>query len=156
MNRSSSTTISAELGLKLVVPQQTIVPLVASMYYSGGDPYAVRMAFHVGTDEPVEWIFARDLLAAGIESRQGEGDVQVWPSHESCAETGSVDLTASRETGQKILNIELSSPFGQAHFEAPAQAMSAFLRRTFQIVPAGQESSYIDIEAELNDLLRKA
>ena len=156
MNRSSSTTISAELGLKLVVPQQTIVPLVASMFYSGSDPYAVRMAFHVGTDEPVEWIFARDLLAAGIESRQGEGDVQVWPSHESCAETGSVDLTASRETGQKILNIELSSPFGQAHFEAPAQAMSAFLRRTFQIVPAGQESSYIDIEAELNDLLRKA
>jgi len=70
MNRSSSTTISAELGLRLVVPQQTIVPLVASLYYSGSDPYAVRMAFHVGTDEPVEWIFARDLLAAGIESRR--------------------------------------------------------------------------------------
>ena len=50
------------------------------MFYSGSDPYAVRMAFHVGTDEPVEWIFARDLLAAGIESRQGEGDVHVWPS----------------------------------------------------------------------------
>jgi hypothetical protein len=156
MNRSSSTTISAELGLKLVVPQQTIVPLVASMYYSGSDPYAVRMAFHVGTDEPVEWIFARDLLAAGIESRQGEGDVHVWPSHGPCAETGSLDLTASREAGEKVLNIELSSPFGQAHFEAPAQAMAAFLRRTYQIVPAGQESSYIDIEAELNDLLRKA
>ena len=75
MNRSSSTTISAELGLRLVVPQQTIVPLVASMFYSGSDPYAVRMAFPVGTDEPVEWIFARDLLAAGIESRQGDGDV---------------------------------------------------------------------------------
>ena len=69
MSSSSSTTISAELGLRLVVPQQTIVPLVASLYYSARDPYAVRMAFHVGTDEPVEWIFARDLLAAGIESR---------------------------------------------------------------------------------------
>ena len=54
------------------------------------------------------------------------------------------------------MNIELSSPFGQAHFEAPAQAMSAFLARTYQIVPAGKESSYIDIEAELNDLLRNA
>ena len=95
MNRSSSTTISAELGLKLVVPQQTIVPLVASMYYSGSDPYAVRMAFHVGTDEPVEWIFARDLLAAGIEARQGEGDVQVWPSAESAAET-AVDSESFR------------------------------------------------------------
>ena len=149
MNRSSSTTISAELGLRLVVPQQTIVPLVASMYYSGKDPYAVRMAFHVGTDEPVEWIFARDLLAAGIESRQGDGDVQVWPSARSCAES---DLSAEG----KVLNIELSSPFGQAHFEAPAQAMSAFLQRTYQIVPAGQESTVIDIEAELNDLLRNA
>jgi len=159
MNRSSSTTISAELGLKLVVPQQTIVPLVASMYYSGSDPYAVRMAFHVGTDEPVEWIFARDLLAAGIEARHGDGDVQVWPSSTSVAETSGLDMIGaaeSRETQGKVLNIELSSPFGQARFEAPAEAMAAFLQRTYQIVPAGQESRYIDIETELNDLLRNA
>jgi hypothetical protein len=159
MNRSSNTTISAELGLRLVVPQQTIVPLVASLYYSGSDPYAVRMAFHVGTDEPVEWIFARDLLAAGIESRQGDGDVQVWPSPVSAAETGDLDpIDAAELTGtrEKVLNIELSSPFGQAHFEAPAEAMSAFLRRTYQIVPAGRESRHIDIETELNDLLRNA
>jgi len=126
------------------------------MYYSGSDPYAVRMAFHVGTDEPVEWIFARDLLAAGIESRQGDGDVQVWPSASSCAESADLDVIGSAEPGGEILNIELSSPFGQAHFEAPAQAMSAFLQRTYQIVPPGKESRYIDIEAELNDLLRNA
>ena len=155
MNRSGSTTISAELGLRLVVPQQTIVPLVASMHYSGSDPYAVRMAFHVGTAEPVEWIFARDLLAAGIESRQGEGDVQVWPSSASCVTADDLDATGP-QAGGKVLNIELSSPFGQAHFEAPAQAISAFLQRTCQIVPPGKESRYIDIDAELNDLLRKA
>ena len=145
MSRSSSTTISAELGLRLVVPQQTIVPLVASLYYSGSDPYAVRMAFHVGTDEPVEWIFARDLLSKGIEAREGLGDVHVWPS-------------AGSEGGApgSVLNIELSSPFGQAHFEAPAEAMSAFLRRTYQMVPAGRESDYIDIVAELDDLLGPA
>ena len=148
MNSSSSTTVSAELGLRLVVPQQTIVPLVASLYYSGTDPYAIRMAFHVGTDEPVEWIFARDLLAAGIESRQGEGDVQVWPSEPADAEDGGSD--------DIVLNIELSSPFGQAHFEAPAEAMSAFLRRTYSIVPAGKESGFVDIESELNELLRQA
>ena len=156
MNRSSSTTISAELGLRLVVPQQTIVPLVASLYYSGSDPYAVRMAFHVGTDEPVEWIFARDLLAAGIDARQGEGDVKVWPSAQSCAESDGLEVIGDASTEGKVLNIELSSPFGQAHFEVPAQAMAAFLQRTCQIVPAGQESGYIDIEAELNDLLRQA
>jgi hypothetical protein len=155
MDRSAST-ISAELGLRLVVPQQTIVPLVASMYYNDSDPYAVRMAFHVGTDEPVEWIFARDLLAAGIEARHGEGDVQVWPSAVSCAEADGLDVIGSADVGGTILNIELSSPFGQAHFEAPAQAMSAFLQRTFQIVPAGRESDFIDIETELDDLLRSA
>jgi len=153
MSRSSSTTISAELGLRLVVPQQTIVPLVASLYYSGSDPYAVRMAFHVGTDEPVEWIFARDLLATGIESRQGEGDVQVWPSARSCAEADGLDVIGTAGTEDTVLNIELSSPFGQAHFEAPARAMAAFLQRTYRIVPAGRESDYIDIETELNDLL---
>ena len=159
MSSSSSTTISAELGLRLVVPQQTIVPLVASLYYNGRDPYAVRMAFHVGTDEPVEWIFARDLLAAGIESRQGDGDVQVWPSPVSVTETGGLELIGTAdpgETGGKVLNIELSSPFGRAHFEAPAEAMAAFLQRTYQIVAAGQESRYIDIETELNDLLGNA
>jgi hypothetical protein len=114
------------------------------MYYSAADPYAVRMAFHVGTDEPVEWIFARDLLAAGIQARHGEGDVQVWPSAASCGRS------------EPVLNIELSSPFGRAHFEAPAAAMSAFLRRTYQVVPAGEESSFVNIEAELNALLRSA
>jgi len=145
---SSSTTVSAELGLRLVVPQQTIVPLVASLYYSGSDPYAIRMAFHVGTDEPVEWIFARDLLSAGIESRQGEGDVQVWPSEPIDSEESGADGI--------VLNIELSSPFGQAHFEAPAEAMAAFLARTYSVVPAGKESAFVDIETELNDLLRQA
>jgi hypothetical protein len=83
----------------------------------------------------------------------------VWPSQASVAETSDLDvigMTESQGPQGKVLNIELSSPFGQAHFEAPAEAMSAFLRRTYQIVPAGQESRYIDIETELNDLLRNA
>jgi Streptomyces sporulation and cell division protein, SsgA len=141
MNNSS--TVSAELGLRLVVPQQTIVPLVASLYYSREDPYAIRIAFHVGLDEPVEWIFARDLLAMGIESREGLGDVHVWPS-------------AGSEGGApgSVLNIELSSPFGQAHFEAPLTALTGFLLRTFEVVPAGREGEFIDIDGELNDMLR--
>src|SRR6516225_652640 len=124
---NSSRTVSAELGLRLVVPQQTIVPLVASLYYSTEDPYAIRIAFHVGLDEPVEWIFARDLLATGMNGREGVGDVQVWPADES----------ADGTPGQ-VLNIELASPFGQAHFEAPARDISDFLQRTYRAVPEGQ------------------
>lgn len=143
MNNSS--TVSAELGLRLVVPQQTIVPLVASLYYSKEDPYAIRIAFHVGLDEPVEWIFARELLSTGIEDEEGLGDVRVWPS-------------AGSESGLPgtVLNIELSSPFGQAHFEAPVKEVSDFLRRTYQIVPSGHETDHLDVEAELTDLLRQA
>lgn len=143
MNNSS--TVSAELGLRLVVPQQTIVPLVASLFYSKEDPYAIRIAFHVGLDEPVEWIFARDLLAAGIEAEEGLGDVKVWPSAGS---QGGLPGT--------VLNIELSSPFGQAHFEAPIKEVSDFLRRTYQMVPTGEESNHVNVESELADLLRQA
>ena len=136
----SGTTVSAELGLMLVVPQRTTVPLVASLFYSADDPYAVRMAFHVGTDEPVEWIFARDLLAAGMTGPAGEGDVRVWPS----------------AGDQPVLNIVLSSPSGQAHFEAPKAATAEFLHRTFGAVPPGHESEYADLESELDSLLWRA
>jgi hypothetical protein len=142
---NSSSTVSAELGLRLVVPQQTIVPLVASLFYSKDDPYAIRIAFHVGLDEPVEWIFARDLLSMGIEGREGLGDVVVWPSEGS--EGGAPN---------SVLNIELSSPFGQAHFEAPAREVNDFLKRTYAIVPAGDETGHVDVDSELDDLLRQA
>jgi hypothetical protein len=137
----SGTTVSAELGLMLVVPQQATVPLVASLFYSGDDPYAVRMAFHVGTDEPVEWIFARELLGAGMTGLTGEGDVQVWPS---------------ADDGEPVLNIVLSSPFGQAHFEALQDAMAEFLSHTYDAIPAGHEDDHLDIGGELDSLLWRA
>ncbi len=139
MHRSD--TVAAELGLTLVVPEHGGVPLTASLFYRGDDPYAIRMAFHVGMDDPVEWIFARDLLAAGMHEPAGDGDVRVWPG------TGA---------DQRILNIALSSPFGQAHFEAPLQAMSGFLLRTFEVIPVGREGDFADIDGELNELLRWA
>jgi Streptomyces sporulation and cell division protein, SsgA len=134
---NSGTTVSAELGLSLVVPEHGAVPLVASLCYSVGDPYAIRMAFHVGTDDPVEWIFSRDLLSAGLAGPAGEGDVQVWP-------------------GLGVLNIALSSPFGQAHFEAPMIAISDFLNRTFGVIAAGRESDFVNIDSELDELLWRA
>src|SRR6201999_4048026 len=73
-------TVSAELAFRLIVPPQTVVPLGASLSYSSEDPYAIRVAFHVGLDEPVEWIFARELLSNGLKGRDGLGDVRVWPA----------------------------------------------------------------------------
>ena len=137
----NSATVSAELGLSLVVPEHGIVPLVASLYYSAEDPYAIRMAFHVGMDEPVEWIFARNLLAVGLEGPAGEGDVQVWPG---------------ADHGEAVLNLALSSPFGEAHFEAPRSATAEFLRRTYEVISAGREGDFIDLDSELDELLWRA
>ncbi|KAB2341509.1 SsgA family sporulation/cell division regulator [Actinomadura rudentiformis] len=133
---NSSTTVSAELGLRLVVPDRTTVPLLAGLEYAADDPYAIRMAFYVGNDEPVEWIFARELLTVGIVRKVGDGDVEVWPTDS--------DTT---------LNIALSSPFGNALFEVPLSPLAEFLHRTYQVVPAGQESEFVDMDAELENLL---
>ena len=148
MNSNSRAAVSAELGLRLIGPERTIVPLMASLYYSCQDPYAVKMAFHVGTDEPVEWTLARELLAAALHSREGIGDVQAWPS------TASPDAEAT--LSPKILNISMRSPFGHAQFEASAAAIQAFLIRTYQLVADGEESAYLDIDAELAELLSQA
>ena len=147
MRSNSRTAVSTELGLGLVGPEQTIVPLMASLYYSCHDPYAVKMAFHVGTDEPVEWALARDLLAAALHSREGIGDVQAWPSAASTGEAAG---------GQKIMNIAMTSPHGHAQFEASAAAIETFLAQTYQLVPDGSESSYLDFDAELAELLSEA
>lgn len=137
----NSVTVSAELGLSLVVPEHGAVPLVASLYYCADDPYAIKMAFHVGTDEPVEWIFARELLAAGLGGPAGEGDVQVWPEDSD---------------GADLLNLALSSPFGEAHFEAPLTATAEFLQSTYEIIPVGSESDFIDVDSELDEMLWQA
>ncbi|WP_019634117.1 SsgA family sporulation/cell division regulator [Actinomadura atramentaria] len=135
---NSSTSVSAELGLRLVVPDRASVPLLAGLEYAADDPYAIRMAFYVGDDEPVEWIFARELLTVGIVRRVGDGDVEVWPAGPEDDDT---------------LNLALSSPFGDALFEVPLSALAEFLHRTYRAVPAGRESDFIDIDAELENLL---
>jgi hypothetical protein len=144
--------VSAELSLGLIGPEHTIVPLMASLHYTCQDPYAVKMAFHVGTDEPVEWTLARDLLAAALHSREGMGDVQAWPS----AAPGDPAAPEGSAAGSGILNISMTSPFGHAQFEAPAAAVASFLQRTFRIVPAGEESLFLDFDAELTELLSQA
>ena len=96
------------------------------------------MAFHVGNDEPVEWIFARELLTVGIVRRVGDGDVQVWPA---------------RADGERTLNISLTSPFGQALFEVPLPPLTEFLHRTYDLVSAGRETDFMDLDDELTNML---
>jgi hypothetical protein len=148
MNRDM---VWAEHELWLIGPEHMIVPLIAEWSYSSQDPYAVMMTLDTGADQPVQWSFARDLLAAALLAPAGMGDVQAWPAAVSA---GAADDEAGADG--KFLNIMLSSPDGRARFETVAAGIEAFLARTFELVPAGQESGYLDLDAGLAELLTQA
>ena len=97
--------------------------------YTAADPFSVRIRFPGtltvdGTD--AHWEFGRDLLAAGLESASGEGDVLVRPLD-------------GRRTG-----IGLRTGQGRAELATPTAALRSFLAATFALVPAGRERIRLD------------
>ncbi len=134
--------VSTELELRLVVPGSTSLPVRSALTYDPADPYAVTASFHAGSgssEEVVQWTFARDLLSDGVTAPVGTGDVRVWP-----ATSG----------GSPVVWLSLSSPSGKALFEMPLAELVEFLRQTYDVVPIGKESNYVDVDAELAVLLR--
>lgn len=130
------------IDVRLVVTEETKVPLRATLGYDLGDPFAVRVTFHTAPHEHVEWVFARELLYLGSIRHTGDGDVRVWPA---CVDHAS-------EAGETML-LALSSPYGRALFELPLADVVDFLGHTYSAVPAGDESSLIDVDRELRTLL---
>jgi Streptomyces sporulation and cell division protein, SsgA len=150
---ASGASVWDELSMGLVDgsgPEQAIVPLMAGLHYASADPYAIRVAFYAGTGEPVEWALSRDLLAAALVSPQGTGDVRAWPS---AAPGGPAAGGAWEGAAAGLLHLEVSSPSGRALFQASAAAVAVFLEKTYAIVPAGRESDFLDLDAELAELL---
>jgi len=141
-SNGSRIAVEAEITMGLVGPDDGLLPLMVTLAYRCDDPYAVTMAFEVGTGQPVEWALARDLLAASLQAQEGIGDFMAWPS----AELG----------GFGILHLSMTSPNGHAEFETSAEDISAFLDRTYELVQDGQESSHLDLDAELAELLSEA
>jgi hypothetical protein len=140
-------TLSVRQDLRLIGPGGVTVPLMADLYYDCQDPYAVTMSLDAGTGEPIDWTFARDLLAAAGYGPAGMGDVQAWP----CAAPAAPETDAGAQ--QQTLSIALGSADGYAVFETGAAGIEAFLDRTYELVPAGQESGWLDLDAELTEFL---
>ncbi|MDI3389927.1 SsgA family sporulation/cell division regulator [Streptomyces sp. B-S-A8] len=132
------TMVERELELKLVLSPERSVPVPARLIYRTDDPYAVHITFHVGSDQPVNWTFARELLVEGVFRPCGHGDVRVWPT---------------KMDGRSVVLMALSSPDGDALLEAPAAAVSAWLERTLRVVPPGSEPDHLGIDDGLADLL---
>ncbi|MYT30625.1 MULTISPECIES: SsgA family sporulation/cell division regulator [unclassified Streptomyces] len=135
------TVVERELELNMVLSPERSIPVPARLIYRTDDPYAVHVTFHVGSDSPVHWTFARELLVEGVFRPCGEGDVRVWPT---------------KPDGRSLVCIALSSPDGDALLEAPAAAVSAWLERTLRIVPPGSEGPHLGLDKGLSALLALA
>ncbi|MFE7131172.1 SsgA family sporulation/cell division regulator [Streptomyces sp. NPDC057638] len=130
--------VEREVELNLVLSPERSVPVPARLIYRTDDPFAVHITFHIGSDHPVRWTFARELLIEGVFRPCGHGDVRVWPT--------KVD-------GRSVVLMALSSPDGEALLEAPALTVSAWLERTLRIVPPGTEADRLRLDDGLTALL---
>ncbi|WP_086741582.1 SsgA family sporulation/cell division regulator [Streptomyces glaucescens] len=134
------TVVERELELRLVLSPERGVTVPARLGYRTDDPYAVHITFHIDSESPVHWTFARELLVEGVFRPCGQGDVRVWPS---------------RSEGRGVVLMALSSPDGDALLEAPAAQVSAWLERTLRVVPPGTEGEQLGIDGGLAQLLAR-
>ncbi|ALO08716.1 Putative regulator [Streptomyces venezuelae] len=138
MQNTDNNTVERELELRLVLSPERAVPVPARLAYRTDDPYAVHITFHVGSDHPVNWTFARELLVEGVFRACGHGDVRIWPT---------------KVEGRNVVLMALSSPDGDALLEAPSAQVSAWLERTLRAVPPGTESERLGMDDGLAELL---
>ncbi|MET9951356.1 SsgA family sporulation/cell division regulator [Streptomyces sp. NPDC006339] len=138
MQNTENNVVERELELKLVLSPERSIPVPARLAYRIDDPYAVHITFHIGSDHPVNWTFARELLVEGVFRPCGHGDVRIWPT--------KVD-------GRNVILMALSSPDGDALLEAPSAQVSAWLERTLRAVPPGTEAEQLGIDEGLAELL---
>lgn len=130
--------VDREMTVELVIPTRGIGRVPVILRYDLADPYAVVAMFRRSTGEGIRWVFARDLLAQGLDEPAGVGDVRLQPFR-SGAESG--------------VCIVLSSPDGQVVVRAAAGGLAEFLRATYLLCPAGTEGDHLDVEHELRSLL---
>jgi hypothetical protein len=134
------TVVERELELGLVLSPEHTLPVPAKLGFRSDDPYAVHITFHINSDRPVRWTFARELLVEGVFRPCGQGDVRVWPT---------------KVSGRGVVLMALSSPDGDALLEAPAAAVSAWLERTLRVVPPGSEFDMLGFDDGLAELLAR-
>lgn len=126
--------VISNVEFTLVLVDADPVTVAAHLRYDARDPFAVSVSFEAGGHDRIEWTFARELLDQGLWAEIGDGDVRVWPR------AGAVFLA-------------LCSPSGKAVLETRRASVADFLTRIEQVVPAGHEAEFFDVDRELEVLL---
>ncbi|MGW5498909.1 SsgA family sporulation/cell division regulator [Streptomyces olivaceoviridis] len=108
------------------------LPLLISCEFSYDvrDPFAVTLILDSEGEQPVRWVFSRELLADGLRDSAGEGDVTVWPDE------GGVE--------GRFLWLEVGRDPHTALFELPAEPVTEWLAGTYGLVPEGQETAPVE------------
>ncbi|MFE5566561.1 SsgA family sporulation/cell division regulator [Amycolatopsis japonica] len=147
MNNESTPSVSENVSIKHVAHSHDVVfvreiegtedVLVdVELTYDTNDPFAIRACFLRDTPNEIDWLFSRELLAAGMLVPSGEGDVRISP-------------TASDPAGVRV---ELQTPDGAATFTVDAEELRDFLDCSEAMVPYGDEFLWIDFDFELHRL----
>jgi len=121
----------------LRAPRNPAVAVQVELRYDTRDPFAVVAAFRTGRAGWVEWAFSRDLLADGLLTDAGDGDVRIHPAAQN----------------PEVVVIALSSPTGYAVFEAGAQRLAEFLDTTYDVVLPGHESLWMNVDDALGQMI---
>ncbi|GGR30593.1 SsgA family sporulation/cell division regulator [Streptomyces netropsis] len=136
-----STLIDQAVQARLIVSAPPARAVPARLRYERSDPFAVHIAFPPAASldgAEVEWTFARELLATGLNTSTGCGDVQVWPC--------GADRTV----------LEFHAREGVAMVQLDTAELRRFLGRSYELVPAGTEAGHLDVDSDLAALLREA
>ncbi|MER6736496.1 SsgA family sporulation/cell division regulator [Streptomyces puniciscabiei] len=127
--------------IHLVVSATKALPVEVRFTYDAADPLAVRMDFTGCADALAPWVFARDLLHAGLHGPTGLGHVRVRPDR--------------RRHGAGSIRILLNGTEGTAELRVPAVPFEKWLTKTFSVVPAGTEQDHLYWDDVVRELLRQ-
>lgn len=80
--------------------------ILTQLVYRTKDPYAVTAVFYAGTEEELEWTFARELLDDGLHASVGLGDVIVWPGPEETGDTQRIFIRLRPPGSTALLSMD--------------------------------------------------
>lgn len=136
MNGHGGDTIAHDMFALL---REAAAPVVTRWTYCTDDPFAVTLEIQTRGNRCVDWVLARDLLVTGLSTPAGIGDVRVRP-----AQFGEWEVTL----------VEIRSLDGHAVLEVDRDLLRQFVEATFEVVPLGDESTAVDMDAEIAKITR--
>jgi Streptomyces sporulation and cell division protein, SsgA len=115
-------------------------PVVTRWTYTAADPFAVTLGVRTRGDRFVEWLVARDLVIESLRAPAGCGDIRMSPQ---------------QVQGYDIVEIEIRSADGRAVLEVDRDLLTEFVDASATLVPVGEESAHVDLDAEINKIMSR-